>query len=377
MTTTDPLLALGLMSGTSLDGIDAAIVRTDGVKLIACGAALTVPYDRDLRDRLRGLLGRPPAAASAETEAVTRDMTRAHAGAVARLLEESGTARDAVDVIGFHGHTIVHRPREGITLQIGDGAFLAELTGINVVDDFRSRDVTSGGEGAPLAPLFHAALVRSSKLALPVAVLNIGGVANVTWVGVDGSYAEVPQPDIVAFDTGPGNALIDDWVRAKMGRSFDREGALAAAGRVNREALRRLRHHPFLERPPPKSLDRDDFDLAPLDGLSPEDGAATATAFTAEAVAIGARSFPAPPRRWLVTGGGRHNLTLMAALKDALGAEVGAVEEVGWDGDALEAQAFAYLAVRSLKGFPLTLPATTGVSQPMTGGRLHRADKMS
>jgi anhydro-N-acetylmuramic acid kinase len=304
-------------------------------------------------------------------------MTRAHAGAVARLLEESGTARDAVDVIGFHGHTIVHRPREGITLQIGDGAFLAELTGINVVDDFRSRDVTSGGEGAPLAPLFHAALVRSSKLALPVAVLNIGGVANVTWVGVDGSYAEVPQPDIVAFDTGPGNALIDDWVRAKMGRSFDREGALAAAGRVNREALRRLRHHPFLERPPPKSLDRDDFDLAPLDGLSPEDGAATATAFTAEAVAIGARSFPAPPRRWLVTGGGRRNLTLMAALKDALGAEVGAVEEVGWDGDALEAQAFAYLAVRSLKGFPLTLPATTGVSQPMTGGRLHRADKMS
>jgi anhydro-N-acetylmuramic acid kinase len=366
-----PELALGLMSGTSLDGIDAALVRTDGEDAVKCGAALTVPYDGELRDRLRGVLRRPPGTRCAEVEAVARDLTRAHAGAVARLLEESGVAGEAVRVIGFHGHTILHRPRERITVQIGDADLLAELTGIDVVDDFRSQDMANGGEGAPLTPLFHAALARSAGVPGPLAVLNIGGVANVTWIG-----AERPDgggTDLVAFDTGPGNALIDDWVRARTGHAFDRDGALAAVGRIHEQALRRLLDDPFFARSPPKSLDRGDFDLAALDGLSPEDGAATLTSFTAEAVALASRFFPAPPRSWLVTGGGRSNPALMAALKRALEAEVRAVEELGWNGDALEAQAFAYLAVRSLRGLPLTLPATTGVDRPMTGGRLHKS----
>lgn len=363
-------LALGLMSGTSLDGIDAALVRTDGEDAVECGAALTIPYDGELRDRLRGVLRRPPGTSRAQVEAVARDLTRAHAGAVARLLEESGVAGEAVRVIGFHGHTILHRPRERLTVQIGDADLLAKLTGIDVVDDFRSQDMANGGEGAPLAPLFHAALVRSAGVPGPLAVLNIGGVANVTWIG-----AERPDggTDLVAFDTGPGNALIDDWVRARTGHAFDRDGALAALGRIREQALRRLLDDPFFARPPPKSLDRGDFDLAALAGLSPEDGAATLTRFTAEAVALASRFFPAPPRRWLITGGGRSNPALMAALKRALRAEVGAVEELGWNGDALEAQAFAYLAVRSLRGLPLTLPATTGVNRPMTGGRLHKS----
>ena len=370
MPTPQSMLALGLMSGTSLDGVDAALAWTDGEALVECGAALSLPYDEGLRERLRGVLGKTRAGAG--IAALSRDITRAHGAAAARLLEISGTAPGEVAVIGFSGHTIVHRPRAGVTVQIGDGDLLARLTGIAVVDDFRSRDVAAGGEGAPLAPLFHAALARAAGLAPPLAVLNIGGVANVTWIGARGGGAEGA---LMAFDTGPGNALIDDWVRAHTGRPFDQDGALAAAGRVDGEALERLLADPFFERAPPKSLDRGDFDLAHLAGLTAQDGAATLTAFTAAAVALGARHFPAAPKRWLVTGGGRHNGTLMAALARALGVAVEPVETVGWDGDGLEARAFAYLAVRALRRLPLTLPSTTGVARPTTGGRLHRPGK--
>lgn len=352
-----PLTALGLMSGTSLDGIDAALIRTDGEAVVDTGPAITVPYEASLRNRLRGILGgRGPVAA------VARELTVAHARAVEAFLEEAKLPPSRVDVIGFHGHTILHRPRAGRTWQIGDGDLLARLTGIDVIDDFRSSDVAGGGEGAPLAPLYHAALSRGFEG--PLAVLNIGGVANVTWIGARG--------ELVAFDTGPGNALIDDWVGAQAGRAYDEDGALARAGHVDRDVLAVLLDDPYFDRPPPKSLDRDDFDLAPLAGLSSAAGAATLTVFTAAAVALAERHFPAPVRRWLVTGGGRRNPALMAALDEALGEQVAPAEAVGWDGGALEAQAFAYLAVRALKRLPLTLPATTGVSRPMPGGRLHK-----
>jgi len=354
--------AVGLMSGTSQDGVDAALVTTDGRLTVRCGPALTVPYEEPLRARLRAVLGCAPGEREDEVEAVGGEITRVHAEAVRRLLRESATPPRAVDVIGFHGHTILHRPHEGITVQIGDGALLASLTGIDVVDDFRSRDVAEGGEGAPLVPLFHVAL--AAGLERPLAVLNLGGVANVTWIGA------AAEP--IAFDTGPGNALLDDWVREKTGAAFDADGALAASGCAAEGILARLLDHPYFDRRPPKSLDRGDFALTALAGLSPADGAATLAAFTAAAVARAWAHFPEPPRRVLVAGGGRRNRALMAALRAALPCPVAAVEEVGWNGDALEAQAFGYLAVRVLLGLALTLPSTTGARRPVPGGRIHR-----
>jgi anhydro-N-acetylmuramic acid kinase len=349
--------SLGLMSGTSLDGIDAALLRTDGVAVSELGPWLTAPYDDALRERLRGVLGGVGDVAGAE-----RALTDAHAEAVAVLLAQAGLSPEQVAVVGFHGHTILHRPREHRTWQIGDGALLARRVGIDVVCDFRSADVAAGGQGAPLVPLYHAAL--AAELDRPLAVLNLGGVGNVTWLGGDDA--------VVAFDTGPGNALIDDWMLRHTGRPCDLAGALAARGQVDRAILEASLADPWFALPPPKSLDRLDFTLERVERLNPEDGAATLTEFTAAAVAAAVRHLPAPPRRWLVTGGGRHNRTMMAALARRLAAPVEAVENVGWRGDALEAEAFAYLAVRSRSGLPLSLPSTTGVPAPQIGGRYYR-----
>lgn len=352
------LTAIGLMSGTSMDGVDAALLRSDGERVAAFGPWLTRPYDGRLRARLRAVLG-----GHGEVAEVERAITEAHADAVRFLLQENGIRADGVNIIGFHGHTILHAPAERRTWQIGDGALLARLLGIDVVNDFRSADVAAGGEGAPLAPLYHQALAR--ELARPLAVLNLGGVGNLTWIG--------SGDELIAFDTGPGNAPIDDWLRRWGAGEMDRNGAIAAAGRVDRERLGAMLAHPFFERPPPKSLDRDEFAGLDLGGLSLPDGAATLTAFTAAAVGRALPLLPAPPRRWLVTGGGRHNPTLMAMLGERLGAPVAPVEAVGWRGDALEAEAFAFLAVRSRKGLALSLPSTTGVTRPMPGGAHHRA----
>jgi anhydro-N-acetylmuramic acid kinase len=348
--------AIGLMSGTSLDGIDVAYVETDGRADVRAGPAMTVPYPAALRERLRAVLG--GAGPVAEVE---REITEAHAAAVAEF--RARHRLDAVDAIGFHGHTVLHRPREGRTWQIGDGALLAQRCGVDVVCDFRSADVTAGGEGAPLVPLYHAAL--AAPLEKPLAVLNVGGVANVTWIGAG-------PDEILAFDTGPGNAPIDDWAREHTGEPVDRDGALARAGRADDARVRRFLAHPFFAQKPPKSLDRDDFARFRPAGLGAADGAATLTAMSAAAVAAAHPFFPAPPRRWLVTGGGRHNPALMDEMHRRLPAPVAPVEAVGWDGDALEAQAFAFLAVRSLDGLPLSLPTTTGVARPTPGGRLFR-----
>lgn len=351
--------AIGLMSGPSLDGIDAALLCSDGQSVAETGLAITTPYDEMFRAGLRGLLG-----GEGHVTEIERDLTLRHAQVVETLLAKSGLERSEIAVVGFHGHTIQHEPEKGCTRQIGDGALLASEVGIDVVADFRSRDVAEGGEGAPFAPLYHAAL--STGLERPLAVLNLGGFGNVTWIGRE-------DGEVLAFDTGPGNALINDWVAARAGLAYDRGGALAATGQIAEDALANLMADGYFDRPPPKSLDRDAFDMAPVSGLSREDGAATLTAFTAAAVAAGAAHFPEPILRYLVTGGGRHNATLMAMLADRLEAPVEPVEAVGWDGDALEAQAFAYLALRAIDGLPLSLPSTTGVKQPTTGGVLHRA----
>ena len=354
--------AIGMMSGTSCDGVDAALLRGDGGRRIEPGPALTLPYDADFRAALRGVMG-AGAADRTRVAAAEHELTRRHARAVAELLAKARLGAADIAVVGFHGQTILHDPARRVTRQIGDGALLARMTGIDVVCDFRSADVAAGGQGAPLAPLYHAAL--AAGLDKPVAVLNVGGVANVTWIG--------HGDDLLAFDTGPGNAPIDDWALKHTGLAQDRDGALASKGRPDELALAELLAHPYFTKLPPKSLDRDAFDLGPVAGLGIADGAATLTEFTACAVDQAQAYFPASPRQWVVTGGGRLNPALMAALARVLGVPVVRAEDVGWDGDALEAQAFAYLALRSLKGLPLSLPSTTGVPRPMPGGRLFRA----
>lgn len=356
---------IGLMSGTSLDGIDAALLETDGQKIGRRGAGLTRAYDDDMRTLLRQAVAE---AAKIETNTPTpliaeaeRRLTEAHAAAVAALLQEAGLHAADIALIGFHGQTVLHRPKSRRTWQIGNGAALAKATGIRVAFDFRSADVAAGGEGAPLVPLYHEALVRSCPLLVPpVAVINIGGVANVTYVG----------DTILAFDTGPGNGPIDDWAKQHTGQPLDRDGALAAAGAIDPAKLNGLLKHPFFARKPPKSLDRNDFTAEAVAGLSPADGAATLTAFTAAAIAKAAEHFPAPPTAWIVCGGGRHNPTLMRELAVRVGVPMVAADIMGWRGDFLEAEAFAYLAARTARGLPLTLPTTTGVAKPMSGGRL-------
>jgi anhydro-N-acetylmuramic acid kinase len=348
--------AIGLMSGTSLDGVDAALLRTDGVRVERSGLALTLPYSAAFRDRLRASLGQ-----EGELGEIERELTLIHVQAVKELIAQAGGI--SVDLIGFHGQTIFHRPREGKTRQIGDGALLQELTGTPVVFDFRSADVAAGGEGAPLVPIYHAVLAR--ELEKPLAILNIGGVANLTWIG--------ENEELLAFDTGPGNAPIDDWALRHTGQPLDRNGELAERGEIDEARLSAFLALPYFAALPPKSLDRDDFasQIADLsEGLSVADGAATLTAFSAAAIAMAAKHFPQKPKAWLVCGGGRHNPALMAMLRTKLAAPVEPVEKMGWNGDSLEAEAFALLAVRSLYGLPLTFPGTTGVKTPQSGGRM-------
>ncbi len=349
--------AIGLMSGTSLDGVDAALLRSDGRTVARFGRVLTVSYDAATREAIRSCIS-----GAGDAPLTSRLLTWKHVEAVGALLDANGLSADGIDVIGFHGQTVAHRPAEALTWQIGDGALLAHETGIDVVADFRGRDMAAGGEGAPLAPLYHAALARDLDR-VPVAVLNIGGVANVTWIDGD---------RILAFDTGPGGALLDDWVACRTGERYDRAGLLAARGRVRDDRIGAVLDDPWFRRAPPKSLDRDAFRVD-LSGLSTEDGAATLVALTAEAVGRAARHMPADPAVWIVCGGGRLNAGVMAALRRRLSSPVGTAEDVGWNGDSLEAEAFAFLAVRSLDGLPLGLPATTGCREPTTGGALYRA----
>lgn len=364
--------ALGLMSGTSLDGIDVAIIETDGEGAVRPGASMVVPYKPEERLLLRMALEaakswEPDDPVPEEVAEAERHLTLANALAVRALLAEAGLRPADISVIGFHGQTVLHQPERRRTVQIGLGDVLARLTGIDVVNDFRSADVAAGGHGAPLVPLYHRALVGSTGIVEPVAIINIGGVGNVTYVAPDGT--------LLAFDTGPGNALIDDWALEHTGEPIDRDGALAAGGDVDMEVLEGLMSHEFFDAPPPKSLDRFSFSPDAVSHLSPPDGAATLTAFTVESIARGLAHVPGIPSRFVICGGGRHNPVLMAMLRRRLQGGVLPAEDLGWRGDDVEAEAFAYLAVRSLRGLPLSLPTTTGVPEPMPGGTLHRAGK--
>jgi anhydro-N-acetylmuramic acid kinase len=363
-----PLLtAIGLMSGTSLDGVDVALIETDGERIGALGPTGYRAYAQSERNLLRQALAdamslnsrdaRPGALADAE-----RLVTRAHGEAVESFLQSHGLARSAIDVIGFHGQTVLHRPERRLTVQIGDGPALAAMLGIPVVFDLRAADVAAGGQGAPLVPVYHRALVRTLDQAGPTVVVNVGGVANITYV--DGET-------LIACDTGPGNALLDDFMLRATGEAVDRDGRMAAQGHADEAWITRALGLPFFSRLPPKSLDRNDFAALAVEGMSVADGAATLTAFTAAAIARIAQVLPRLPSRWIVAGGGARNPTLMHMLAKWLApASVLRGSDCGWAIDAIEAQAFAYLAVRSLKGLPLTFPGTTGVAVPLTGGVL-------
>ena len=359
--------AIGLMSGTSLDGVDVALIETDGERVAAFGPSGYRPYADDERALLRAALeegaslrdrnARPGVLAEAEAF-----VTRAHAEAVAEFLKAEHIDKASVAVVGFHGQTVLHKPTERLTVQIGDGAALAKRLGMTVAYDFRAADVAAGGQGAPLVPVFHQALARGLARPHPIAVLNVGGVANVTWV--DGS-------DPVACDTGPGNALIDDFMRARTGVPLDRDGDQAALGTADEAFIANVLAHKFFDQPCPKSLDRNAFAFANigLPDFTVENGAATLSALTAASVARIVKHLPQPPKAWIVAGGGARNPTLMRMLSERLQpATVETSDAVGWQSQSIEAQAFAYLAVRTMNGLPITFPRTTGVAQPMTGG---------
>ena len=355
-----------------MDGIDVALVRSDGRQIVERGPARTYDYDDDARavlaramadaQTMTGRGQRPGGLAGAEDL-----ITQLHDQAVSDFLSATQTRPGAVDVIGFHGQTVIHRPQQQLTVQLGDGAKLARMTGIDVIGDLRAGDVAAGGQGAPLVPVYHRAL--AGMLAeRPVAFVNIGGVSNVTYVG--------RSDDLLAFDTGPGNALLDDWVRARTGAAFDLDGALAAMGQVDQPVVEGWLAHRYFDLPVPKSLDRNDFAGVMPEHMSTEDGAATLTAFTAQAIAGARAFFPGVPRRWIICGGGCKNPVLMGQLRVALetgGAVIDSADEAGFDSAAMEAEAFGYLAIRAYKGLALTYPGTTGVAAAQTGGVLHKA----
>jgi anhydro-N-acetylmuramic acid kinase len=358
--------ALGLMSGTSLDGVDAAVIETDGVEIGRFGRRGFAAYGAEERRVLRAALGLwQGAGAGAALDAAAAVVLERHAALAAGFPE--------AEVAGFHGQTLAHDPAGRGTHQAGDGAALAARLGRTVVWDFRTADVASGGEGAPLVPVWHFALARHVGARAPLAFVNIGGVANVTWVDPRAAGPEVPGA-LLAFDTGPGNALIDDFVAARTGAARDEGGALAAAGRVDEALVAEVLAGDHVAKAPPKSLDRDAFAglLPRLAGVPVEDGAATLAAVTAATIAAAVRWMPEAPSRWLVCGGGRLNASLMAMVAQRTNAPVAAVEAEGLDGDMLEAQAFAYLAVRVMRGLPTSFPATTGARLPVCGGRISR-----
>jgi anhydro-N-acetylmuramic acid kinase len=355
------LQAVGVISGTSMDGIDVALIATDGKDAVSARAGATYPYPAKLRKELQAVIADPERAEKAPLGDVEAAVTKAHGDAIARFLTDNAVPANKVDVIGLHGQTICHRPERHFTRQLGSGPEIAKRFGVTTVYRFRHADVAGGGQGAPLVPIYHKAL--AAELDQPLMVLNLGGVGNVTWLDGD---------TVIAFDTGPANALIDDFVHLRRGVPYDEGGKVAASGTPDKDMEAAFMQHRYFAKPAPKSLDRNAFHgiAAAVEKLSEADGAATLAEFTVGAVVAALRHVPRPPFRWLVAGGGRHNAHLMRRLADELKTPVTPVEAVGWNGDFLEAQCFGYLAVRSLHGLPISLPSTTGVPAPMTGGEV-------
>lgn len=367
--------AIGLMSGTSMDGIDLALIKTDGEQVVEHIAAGSQNYSDAFRARLKqGLVDARGMTQRDERSGILKqlehDLTLLHAVAVQDFLFAQGLSADDVDVIGFHGQTVLHRPDDALTVQIGDGALLAQETGIDVVYDMRAEDMHYGGQGAPLIPAYHAALAHNleQKPDMPVVFVNIGGISNLTYVDETGRLA--------AFDSGPGNMLIDQWMELHAQGSFDAGGALALRGTVNSDLAAHYLSNAFFSGNQRRSLDRGDFAVPSIGTVSLEDGARTLAYVAAASILQSASHLPQKPRSYVVSGGGRKNAAIMAelsALAQAEGAVVIDADTAGLDGDSMEAEAWGYLAVRSLKGLPLTYPSTTGCDRPVSGGVLVKA----
>jgi anhydro-N-acetylmuramic acid kinase len=356
--------ALGTMSGTSLDGVDAAMVLTDGERILEFGPTAFRPFSPAEQATIRRALGRWPGDDGVREAAEV--VETAHAELLSRFT--------GAGLIGFHGQTLAHEPKGRGTHQAGDGALLARALGLPVVWDFRSADVAMGGQGAPLAPFYHFACARRIGATQPLAMLNLGGVGNITWID-----PRQPAPEahgaLLAFDTGPANAPLNDLMLARTGQPLDPGGASGLRGSVDEDRIRAFLAHGFFHRMPPKSLDRNDFHRAlDMGNLTTEDAAATLAAAVAAAVARGAEHFPVPIHRLLVTGGGRHNARIMAELSARMRLTAEPIEAAGLDGDMLEAQAFAFLAVRVARGLPTSGPATTGVAALVGGGKVSQPD---
>jgi len=356
-------VAIGLMSGTSLDGVDAALIWTDGHKIFEAGPAITHPYPDKFRKRMHAILGRSDVHAP-DIQNLTKELNKHHVDAIVALMSKASDDWQNVDVVGYHGQTLHHAPDQGVTIQVGDGKALAKTLEVPVVSQFRVDDVGAGGQGAPLVPIYHQALLQAceDRPDGAIAILNLGGVGNITLAKSDGT--------LLAFDTGPGNALIDDWVYSHTGQRCDLDGVLAAQGRKDEAWIAQALSDPYFLQIPPKSLDRNDFPTLEKGQMTLTDGAATLTAFTVGSVVAALDVLPETPVQWVVCGGGRKNLTLMSGLEEALAVPVVNADMLGWDGDALEAQAFGFLAVRSVLGLPITFPDTTGVPEAQKGGHL-------
>ena len=361
--------AIGLMSGTSMDGIDIAVVETDGEQIVHRGPSGFVPYEPEFRQRIERAL--PVARQIANRDErpgdlaeLEREITFRHGVAVRTFLAERPQLKP--DLIGFHGQTMFHAPDRGITVQIGDGKLLARETGIAVVWDMRANDMRHGGQGAPLVPAYHVALASSlaaEHRRFPICFVNIGGISNITYV------SEAADP--IAFDSGPGNALIDQWVSKRSDASYDADGRIASSGKVSEAVADQYLSSSFFSKTLPKSLDRNDFTLDHIEGMSLQDGARTLASVSARAIHASVQLLPEQPGLWILCGGGRKNPHIVSDLRDAVsGTAVVMAEDVGLDGDAMEAEAWAYLAVRAGRGLPLTFPTTTGCREPVSGGIL-------
>ena len=356
-----PIWIAGLMSGTSLDGVDGACLLTNGDKIFAFGPSAYVAYSETQRDTLRAGLGLWQGDPDlAEVEAIILEV---HCAVLAKLPK--------VQLVGFHGQTLAHDPVNNRTHQIGCGAQLAKYTGYAVAWDFRTNDVALGGQGAPLAPIYHWAMARYARCEAEIAIVNLGGVGNLTWI--DPSLK--PEMGVLAFDTGPANAPLNDAILSRTGASFDEYGSLAAQGVASKAVIDQLLNHKYFAQKPPKSLDRDEFGFLTksVENFSLVDAAATLTHAVARSVALSLDHLPSPPREIWITGGGRKNLEIMRLLRAGLPMEVRDIDELGFDGDMVEAQAFAYLAARVLYRLPTSFPLTTGVASPVIGGKISAA----
>ncbi len=359
-----------------MDGIDIALIETDGESQVLRGPSSFVPYETAFRRQIEAGLEDAKSIKTRDERpgclsGIEKELTKRHGDAVLKFLSDQSLAKEDVDIIGFHGQTVLHRPGEALTVQLGNGRMLADVTGIPVVYDMRANDMEHGGQGAPLVPAYHQALAAYVPSEFgkgkPVVFVNIGGISNVTIISGNG--------DPIAFDTGPGNTLIDQWVSDKAGIAYDAGGSIASEGQVITQAVTRYLAKPFFELTPPKSLDRNDFTLADLGNAELADGARTLARVTAHAILKASAYAPEQPSLWIICGGGRKNATIMADLAQGAhqaGAKVVVAEDLGFNGDSMEAEAWAYLAVRSLDAKPLTWPTTTGCNAPVTGGVLAR-----